>query len=272
MHHTTRLRLLALRRLASLVVVASCGLLGAPLAARAVHFESGETQATLVELFTSEGCSSCPPVERWLSSLQEASGLWRSFVPVAFHVDYWDHVGWRDPYAQHRFTDRQRTYAQTWGGRPVYTPGPVRNGIEWTKLPNDKVGPVPSNVRAGVLMADSADLLHWQIKFTPDPTASGSYEVNAAPLISGVLVDVKAGENRGRQLRHDFVALNLLKQLLVPRGAAFVGNLTLAVPQHPGTNRVAIALWVTPAGQMQPLQATGGWLPAKTTGTEALRR
>jgi hypothetical protein len=252
--------------------VASLASVIVPLEAGAVHFESGETQTTLVELFTSEGCSSCPPAERWLSSLREAPGLWKSFVPVAFHVDYWDHLGWRDPYGQRRFSERQQAYAQAWGGRRVYTPAPVQNGMEWIKLPSDKVGPVPSNVSAGILTADSADLLHWQIKFTPGPAASGSYEVNAAPLISGVMVDVKAGENRGRQLRHDLVALNLMKQQLVPRGAAFVGYLTMAVPQRPGTNQVAIALWVTPTAQMKPLQATGGWLSVEATAKETPRK
>ena len=59
-------------------------------------FKSAPTQTALLELFTSEGCSSCPPAERWLTSLKESARLWKEFVPVAFHVDYWDHLGWRD--------------------------------------------------------------------------------------------------------------------------------------------------------------------------------
>jgi hypothetical protein len=62
-------------------------------------FESAPNKVHLLELFTSEGCSSCPPAEEWLTKLKQNPGLWRDFVPVAFHVDYWDHLGWRDRFA-----------------------------------------------------------------------------------------------------------------------------------------------------------------------------
>src|SRR5881409_4325855 len=86
-------------------------------------FESGDTQSSLIELFTSEGCSSCPPAEKWLSALKSSSDLWKKAVPVAFHIDYWDHPGWRDRFAKPEFTSRQRRYAAAWGGDSVYTPG-----------------------------------------------------------------------------------------------------------------------------------------------------
>src|SRR6476659_1367183 len=94
-------------------------------------FESGDTQSSLIELFTSEGCSSCPPAEKWLSALKSSSDLWKKAVPVAFHVDYWDHLGWRDRFAKPEFTSRQQRYAAAWGGDSVYTPGFVVNGKEW---------------------------------------------------------------------------------------------------------------------------------------------
>ena len=59
-------------------------------------FESGEARTMLVELFTSEGCSSCPPADAWISQLKESPDLWKKIVPVAFHVDYWNNLGWRD--------------------------------------------------------------------------------------------------------------------------------------------------------------------------------
>ena len=67
---------------------------GSPIPA--TTFESGVTRTTLLELFTSEGCSSCPPAEKWLSQLKSNPDLWKKIVPIAFHVDYWDHLGWRD--------------------------------------------------------------------------------------------------------------------------------------------------------------------------------
>jgi hypothetical protein len=96
-----------------------------------VTFDSGETQTSLIELFTSEGCSSCPPAEKWISNLKSNPDLWKKIVPVAFHVDYWDHLGWRDRFSKQEFTERQRRYAATWGGDSIYTPGYVLNGREW---------------------------------------------------------------------------------------------------------------------------------------------
>ena len=108
----------------------------------ALHFRSGPKQTALVELFTSEGCSSCPPAEAWLNRLGARPGLWSEFVPVALHVNYWDHLGWRDPWAAREFTARQRSYAAAWNSRTIYTPGMVLNGQEWrTWARNDAVPP-----------------------------------------------------------------------------------------------------------------------------------
>src|SRR5205809_201633 len=60
-------------------------------------FESGPARVHVIELFTSQGCSSCPPAEAWLSKLKNEPRLWKDFMPIAFHVDYWDRLGWRDP-------------------------------------------------------------------------------------------------------------------------------------------------------------------------------
>src|SRR5258707_11357310 len=77
-------------------------------------FESGRTKTHLIELFTSEGCSSCPPAEAWVSKLKDEPRLWRDFVPLAFHVDYWDRLGWRDPFAAKQWTARQYDYSSRW--------------------------------------------------------------------------------------------------------------------------------------------------------------
>src|SRR6476469_6677200 len=104
--------------------------LGLVLSARAAErtFESAPQRTHLIELFTSEGCSSCPPAEAWLSKLKSESGLWKDFVPLAFHVDYWDRLGWRDPYAAKQWTARQYDYSSRWNSGSVYTPGFVLNG------------------------------------------------------------------------------------------------------------------------------------------------
>src|SRR5882724_13240893 len=96
-----------------------------------VIFQSSGRQTAVLELFTSEGCSSCPPAEAWLSKLKGAPGLWHDFVPVAFHVDYWDHLGWKDPFASKEWTARQYHYSAIWKSSSVYTPAFVLDGREW---------------------------------------------------------------------------------------------------------------------------------------------
>ena len=98
--------------------------------AQDVMFQSPDHQSALLELYTSEGCSSCPPAENWLSRLKTSPRLWREFVPVAFHVDYWDYLGWRDPWGAKEFSNRQRAYAKTWGSETIYTP---ELRLEWKK-------------------------------------------------------------------------------------------------------------------------------------------
>ena len=94
-------------------------------------FTSGEQQVSLIELYTSEGCSSCPPADRFVRSLGKQDGLFSAFIPLAFHVDYWDYIGWADPYASPAFSERQRRYAQRQDISRVYTPGFFINGNEW---------------------------------------------------------------------------------------------------------------------------------------------
>jgi hypothetical protein len=105
-------------------------LVSVTVAAAPVSFQSSERQTALIELYTSEGCSSCPPAESWLSGLKSAPGLWNDFVPVTFHIDYWDNPGWRDKWSSKQFSDRQRDYARALGSAEIYTPEFVLNGKE----------------------------------------------------------------------------------------------------------------------------------------------
>ena len=97
----------------------------------AVSFKSATEQTGMLELYTSEGCSSCPPADSWLSSLKNEDGLWREFIPLAFHVDYWDYIGWKDRFASPKNSNRQRQYARGQSLKTVYTPGFLYNGEEW---------------------------------------------------------------------------------------------------------------------------------------------
>ena len=139
-------------------------------------FESGDTQSSLIELFTSEGCSSCPPAEKWLSALKSSSDLWKKAVPVAFHVDYWDHLGWRDRFAKPEFTSRQHRYAAAWGGDSVYTPSFVVNGKEWRDWFGGNAMPITST-KVGVLRVSLGDDGKVSATFAPDTIAGAAFDI-----------------------------------------------------------------------------------------------
>ncbi len=219
---------------------------------------SGTGRVALVELFTSEGCSSCPPADRWLEDLRSQPGLWRDFVPVGFHVNYWDNLGWPDRFASRQFTQRQYALASAWRGNSVYTPCFVRNGQEWHP---DGDAPVRVAGKPGMLAVSMGEDGICRVRFTPDGgETGGAYEAHVALLGGGYTSKVTAGENRGSTLRHEFVALALVDGPMKMESLSVTAELTL--PQNPagGAERKALAAWVTRAGSLEPEQATGGWL------------
>jgi hypothetical protein len=224
----------------------------------ATVFESGDTQSSLVELFTSEGCSSCPPAEKWLSALKSSSDLWKKAVPVAFHVDYWDHLGWRDRFAKPEFTARQQRYAAAWGGDSVYTPGFVVNGKEWRDWFGGNGMPTTS-IKVGVLRVSLGDGGKLTATFVSETTQPRTLTLNVALLGNDLESDVKRGENSGRKLRHDFVVLQLAKSEMTNQGNLWTGTLLLS--GNRGTDKAtALAAWVQSGETTPSTQATGGWL------------
>lgn len=224
-------------------------------AAAPQRFSSGATRTHLLELYTSEGCSSCPPAEKWLGGLRGHPGLWRDFVPVAFHVTFWDRLGWPDRFARREFTDREHAYADAWGARTVYTPCFVLNGADQRNRVNERAL-AAAKEDAGVLEAVYGSDGALRVNFTPAGGRGEGLEVHAAILGGGITSKIRAGENRGHTLRHEFVALRLVS-------AALVGGtvqLELPVPAVDGVSDHALAVWVTRARELAPRQAVGGWL------------
>jgi len=228
-----------------------------------VVFQSSEHQTALLELYTSEGCSSCPPAEAWLNKLKSGPGLWREFVPVAFHVDYWNNHAWSDKFSSEQYSTRQRDYAQVWSAENIYTPEFVLNGKEWRNWFGFRGTPAASALKTGVLQVSSDDGKHWQADFVPAGNGTADYEVTAALLVSETSSDVKGGENAGRHLNHDFAAVSLIARPLASQTNGFQGKFVIDDNPKGITGRLALAVWVTRSGHLEPLQATGGWLPEK---------
>lgn len=224
----------------------------------ATTFESGETQTTLIELFTSEGCSSCPPADAWISRLKSDPDLWKTIVPVVFHVDYWDRLGWPDRFARREFTQRQRRYASSWDSGTVYTPAFVINGKEWPGFFNHQDLPRARSERVGILDATLKGN-EAVVTFTPEKPPRGSLKLEVALLGTNLQSDVKRGENSGRKLHHDFVVLHLAMIDMTNQGNRQTGTVSLSTSAE--TDKpTALAAWIKSDESAPPIQATGGWL------------
>src|SRR5579875_1219036 len=173
------------------------------LAALARPAFAGEPRA-VIELFTSQGCSSCPAADKPLGQLRQDP----SIVALSLPVDYWDYLGWKDTLALHGHTVRQQAYAQARGDREVYTPQVVVNGVVHA-LGSDKAAiekaitetqakdspltvPVALHVSDGKLTVNIADA----------SSSTGSAEVWLCPFASKIPVTVERGENRGHTLTY----------------------------------------------------------------------
>jgi hypothetical protein len=177
-------------------------------------------------------------------------------VPVAFHVDYWNRLGWTDRFSTREFTQRQYAIAHRWGGDSVYTPCFVRNGAEWRVLNRELTGGAEA---AGVLSVAVVGNSFCRVDFSAAaPTAP--LEVHVALLGGGFVSKVTRGENQGATLPQEFVALALTDHALTPDGLAHRAEFPLPQPAVAGAVRRAIAVWVTRRDDLAPLQATGGWL------------
>jgi hypothetical protein len=218
-----------------------------------IVLESKPARNHLIELYTSQGCSSCMPAEAWMSGLKNQARLWQDVVPVAFHVDYWDHLGWRDSFASKAWTERQADYSVLWKGETVYTPAFALDGKEW------HYGPLPAAATEtpGILKI-SVNGDRVAAVFKPSTGATGRYDIHVARLGFSATADVTAGENSGRKLIHDFVVLGLTNETMKTGAKELRLPAPIASTAEP---RMAIAAWVTLAGKIEPIQAVGGWLP-----------
>lgn len=239
------------------------------------NFYSGPLQNQMVELFTSEGCSSCPPADRWLSNLKDSPDLWRNIIPIAFHVDYWNNLGWADPFSSRAHSLRQRIYRDQRYVNSVYTPGFVVNGSEWRGWFNRQSLPKETHENVGNLSLDISNdgkktVFHAEF-LRPGPPNSKTYRstlsaklsLNVAVLAMNQKTDVELGENRGKTLHHDFVVTNIQSVDLTEPSIVDEGNPPLNWSGELDLSQCqdcAISAWISAEGDQQPIQATGGYL------------
>ena len=171
--------------------IVALSLLSAVAEASPQRVQSGATRVSVLELYSSEGCSSCPPADELVNALAARSP--GQVVALAFHVDYWDEIGWPDRFASPRWTARQRARSAS-----VYTPELMLNGRETR--------------RDGIVLPTEPARAQLDLAFdhgVATVRSIGGRRVFVAVTESELVVDVAAGENRGRTLRHDHVVREL---------------------------------------------------------------
>lgn len=199
---------------------------------RAAAASNGGRTPILMELFTSEGCSSCPPADNWVAQLDAAQPLaGAQIIVLSEHVDYWDHDGWKDPFSSAAITERQQTYAHNLGGTDVYTPQIIVDGDAEIKLSNGQlasqtlqtaagVAMIPVQIEKAALEAGQPGVLTGSI--TADGSAARkSADVFVAVALDKTLTDVLAGENDGKKLTNIAVVKEMVKVGKLEKGKSF---------------------------------------------------
>jgi hypothetical protein len=238
------------------------------LIALAPRGSSGETgkastpepdgHTAVVELFTSQGCSSCPPADRLLSRLASDPRYEGKVIPLSFHVDYWNYIGWTDPYSSRRWSERQQLYAaRTFHTNRIYTPQVVVNGR--AECVGSQEGAVIDRI-TGALAAEPAGRVSLALDPpTPDghlrvkvgaklakAAGPGSLDLWVAVYESGLSTPVKAGENASRTLRNDRVVRRFEKALTLPAaaGAEKSGEIVLGLDKRWKTENLGVAAFL----------------------------
>jgi hypothetical protein len=247
---------------------AICTLLAASSAAlphtgvAACDARSGPKTAALVELYTSEGCSSCPPADRQLSRLREALDPAAEVVPLALHVGYWDYIGWKDAYAQDVFGERQSWLVRANRQKTVYTPQFFVGGTElrsWQRT-------LPDRVRQ-VNMLPAAAAIRIQAGLTASGALALRVEASARPGIgpaalylalaeNGLVTRVTRGENGGVTLAHEHVVRDWIGPIRLAAGAAQAER-EIALPAGWNRAQLDVVAFVQDERSGSVLQALG---------------
>ena len=219
--------------------------LAAVIVAGSCSMHSPPHRVALVELYTSEGCESCPPADKFLGGLQASDKL----VPLSLHVDYWNYLGWKDPYARATFTERQRWLSDLAHSRTIYTPELFISGRELRNWPGgvaaavERINAQPAGADIALsLGAPSAPAAGLQIAV--QASARQSARLHVALTEDGISSQVVAGENKGRLLRHEHVVREWLPPVVVGAGDTARVAHTLPLPRGANPDKLALVAFV----------------------------
>lgn len=217
-----------------------------PSALAECRAQSSSPRPHLVELYTSEGCDSCPPAEHWMSTLLKHADL----IGLEFHVDYWDNTEWHDPFSNHAYTTRQQVIAHRRNKDQSYTPQIWLDGRLWYNWPKG-TQPDPADAASPALtLAIEADE-PLRLAIDVDPADSKpDYRVYAALTENGLSEHIRGGENRGKTLSHDEVVRALAGPLALPHA-----EVELKVPPRANRAHAAVVAFIQDEASGDVVQA-----------------
>ncbi len=204
-----------------------------PAIAAECSAKSGLVTVPLLELYTSEGCSSCPPADKWLGGLKPNTS---KFTPLAFHVDYWDYIGWKDEFSKAEYSDRQRKTAAFGGAGFVYTPQFVMNGRDFKGWDNSRLNEAVeksqniasrANLTLNTVADANGDITLKASAQAVKPSDAKKTDVFIALYENKLVSKVNAGENSGRELKHDYVVREFFGAYQISNQNEFSKNFTL---------------------------------------------
>ena len=220
----------------------------------------------LMELFTSEGCSSCPPVDRWVERLDAAQPVaGAEIIVLSEHVDYWDHDGWKDPFSSEAITDRQKAYVNNLGLRDVYTPQIIVDGDTELRPANPRQtseilakaarpGMIAVRIDTVTVSAGSPAVLTGRIE--ADGTAQKrNADVFVAVAIDKTLTDVLGGENNGRKLENIAVVKEMVRVGKLEKGRSYDQPFSVKLWPQANTANMRVVAFVQEAGPGKVLGA-----------------
>lgn len=226
-----------------------------------ITISSTANQTTFLELYTSQGCSSCPPAEKWISKFTDDEKLWTDLIPINFHVTYWDYLGWKDPFASAVFSKRQRTYKALGKSRIVATPGFMVDGSGWQGWFYKQAIPKTKTSYLGNLQA-TINNSKINVEYNTDNTKYDNNQnlvAHVALLGFGIETQIHSGENAGHKLKHDFVIIGYEQSNMQTKQQLSLTDLTLPRANNVSPTKQALVFWVSEKSDPTPLQVAADW-------------
>ena len=221
-----------------------------------INVSSNPQKTAVVELFTSEGCSSCPPADRWFEAMVQLPSNEIDVLALAFHVDYWDYLGWKDRFGNPRYTSRQRQLGASNQQNTIYTPEFFVDGVEArgtsnvlekVRSSNRKKAPIQLELSVTKLSGS----LQLELRTIRPATLTGPLDYQFFVYESQLMSDVKRGENAGEQLRHQHV----VRYMSPTQSLREINQRSIKIDSDWQLDNVGVAALVTLRGKDIYLQA-----------------